>query len=100
MTMRATRISLICLGIALGAVGLYAFVTAVDPAQWVGAAAWSAAGVAAHDALLAPAALVLGVLLLHRLPGRLRGPARGVLLAVAVVALLTLPLLVTGGLRG
>lgn len=99
MTMRATRLTLVGLGVVLGLVGVYAFVTAVDVSQWIGAGVWLAAGVAAHDALLAPAALMLGVVLLPRLPARFRGPARGVLLALAVGVMLSVPLLVTGGLR-
>jgi hypothetical protein len=97
--MRVARLALVSLGVALGLVGVYAFVTAVDVSQWIGAGVWLAAGVVAHDALLAPAALLLGVVLLPRVPARFRGPARGVLLALAVGVMVSVPLLATGGLR-
>jgi hypothetical protein len=80
VTATRVRTALGAVGVLLALVGAYAFVTAVDPGQWVGAVAWVAAGIAAHDALLAPVALVVGFLLLPRLPGPARGPARGVLL--------------------
>ena len=99
MTISRVRVTIGAVGVALAAVGAYAFVTAVDPGQWIGTVAWVAAGIAAHDALLAPLAVVVGFLLLPRLPARVHGPARAVLLALAVVTILTVPLLVTGGLR-
>ena len=99
MTGTRVRAAIGATGVLLVVVGAYAFLTAVDPGQWVGAVAWVAAGIAAHDALLAPVALVVGFLLLPRLPDRARGPARGALLAVAVLTILTVPLLVTGGVR-
>ena len=99
MTSMPARAVVGAVGVGLAAVGAYAFLTAVDPGQWVGAVAWVAAGIAAHDALLAPLALILGFLVLPRLPERARGPARGALLALAAVTIITVPLLVTGGLR-
>ena len=99
MTNTRGRVALGAVGVALALVGAYAFVSAVDPGQWVGAIAWVAAGIAAHDGLLAPIAVVVGFLLLPRVPERARGPARAALLALAVVTILTIPLLVTGGLR-
>lgn len=99
MTTTRVRAALGAVGVVLALVGAYAFLTAVDPGQWVGTVAWVAAGIAGHDALLAPVALVIGFLLLPRVPQRARGPARGALLVLAVVTILTVPLLVTGGLR-
>lgn len=99
MTDTRIRGALVAGGVVLALVGVYAFLTAVEPGQWLGAVAWAAAGIAAHDGLLAPTAVVVGFLLLPRLPQRALGPSRGLLLALVVLTILTVPLLLTGGLR-
>ena len=89
------RIGLGAAGVAIGLVGVYAFVTAVPIRQWLGVFTWLGGVVVAHDALIAPAAVVAGLTLFAFTPTRLRAPMRVAALAVASVALIGVPLLMT-----
>jgi len=92
--MRA-RYALGAAGVALCLVGAWTFVTGVPARQWLGVGTWLAGGVVGHDALLAPAALVLGWLVLPRVAARWRPVLRTALLACATASLILLPLLAT-----
>lgn len=51
--------------------------------------------VVAHDAVIAPAAVLIGLAVFAVAPGRLRAPMRVAALAVATVTLIGVPLLMT-----
>ena len=99
MTERATRVGLLAFGVLLGACGLYAFVTAVPPSEWVRVVIWLGGGVLAHDVLLAPLAVVVGFFAIRQAPASARRWARFSVLVVAAVVMVAIPLLATGGLR-
>lgn len=97
---RRVQVVLVGLGVLLALVGAAAFVTTEPPGQWLRVVVWLVAGVAVHDAVVAPLALALGVGVL----GRLRHPVlrrvlRPALLVAATAAVVAVPLLATGGLR-
>jgi hypothetical protein len=93
--MKRARVGIGAAGVVIGLVGVYAFVTAVPSRQSLGVFTWLGGVVVAHDALLAPAAVVLGLSVVASAPRRLRAPARVVALAVASVVLIGVPLLMT-----
>ena len=93
------RASLVATGVLLALVVAYAFVSAVPPGEWVRVALWTAGGVATHDAVIAPVAIVLGWFMARNAPARRRRVLRTLLLAVTTVVLILIPLLATGGLR-
>ena len=90
---RGWRRVLVAGGAALAGFGLWTAWATVPPGQWTSALLWLAGGVVVHDAVLAPAALVLGALVLPRVPPVWRGPLRGGLLAAGALALLAVALL-------
>lgn len=83
------------LGVVMAGVGCILFLTGVPSRQWLEVAVWLAGGVAAHDAVVAPVAVLVGLVALPLLPLRARPVARSAALALATVALLGLPLLAT-----
>jgi len=87
-------------GVVLLGVGGWLFLADVPVSQWVRALVWLAGGVAVHDGFVAPAAAGLGRLGRGRAPRRLAPVARVAVLGAVTVALLAVPLLATGGLRG
>jgi len=93
--MKRARVGIGAAGVVIGLVGVYAFVTAVPSRQWLGIFTWLGGTVVAHDVLLAPAAVVLGLSVFAFAPRRLRAPARVLALALASVALIGVPLLMT-----
>lgn len=99
MTERALRISLLAFGVLLGTCGLYAFVTAVPPSEWVRVVIWLGGGVLAHDVVLAPLAIVVGYVAIRRAPAPARRWTRFAVLVLAAVVMVVIPLLATGGLR-
>ena len=96
---RALRAGLVVVGVLGGLVGAYAFVTGVPVRQWLGVGSWLAGGVVVHDALIAPLAVVLGLLVTRKASPRIRRLLRTALLAGATVGVLLIPLLATGGVR-
>jgi hypothetical protein len=92
---RGVRVALGAAGVGLGLVGACAFITSVPARQWLGVGVWLGGGVAVHDALLAPASVVLGWLTVRRSPRRWRPLLRTSLLAVATVVVMALPLVMT-----
>lgn len=93
--MNRLRWALGALGAVMAAFGCLLFVTGVPPRQWLGVGVWLAGGVAVHDGVVAPLAVLVGLVALPLLPVRWRPAARSVALALATVALLGLPLLAT-----
>lgn len=86
------RLVLAAAGVAALAVGARsAWLHLLD--QWWPVLRWATGGVLVHDLLLAPLALLLGVLVLRRVPPGWRDPLRGALLGLATAAVLVLPLL-------
>jgi len=86
------RLALAAAGVAALAVGAWSAWQHLLPAWWP-VLRWAAGGVLVHDLLLAPLALLLGVLVLPRVPPAWRDPLRGALLGLATAAVLLLPLL-------
>lgn len=93
--MTRIRVCLAAAGVAIGLVGLYAFVTGVPSRQWLGVVTWLGGVVVVHDAVIAPVAVLLGLALFAVTPRRLRAPMRVAALAAACVALIGVPLLMT-----
>lgn len=98
-TERSVRLALGALGLGLVAVGAYAFVLAVPAGQWARVVAWLAGGVVLHDAVVAPVAVVAGLLLLRGRRPWLQRLGRVAGLLVVTLLVVTVPLLATGGLR-
>lgn len=77
---------------AIGAAGLVAgLAVALDSVpvrEWPSVVLWLGAGVLVHDAVLAPLAVALGLVVLPRVPPAWRGPLRGGLLGAGVLAIL------------
>ena len=94
------RLLLGMVGVGLGLVGVWQFVAHVPTTGWVRVVVWLVAGVAVHDGLLAPLGVVSGWLVARRSPEPVRPVVRVAGLALLTVALLVVPLLATGGLRG
>lgn len=93
--MMRARIGLGAVGVAIGLVGAYAFVTGVPSGQWLRVFTLLGGVVVAHDVFIAPAAVLLGLAVFRVLPARLRPPARVSALAVASLMLIAVPLLMT-----
>jgi len=70
-------------------------VTGVPTRQWLGVFNWLGGVVVAHDAVIAPGAVLIGLAVFAIVPRRLRAPTRVAALAVATVALIGVPLLMT-----
>jgi hypothetical protein len=92
--MKPLRIGLLTLGALMMARGAALLLTDVSPGQWIRVGIWLAAGIVAHDALLAPAATGLGRTVLPRLPAGTGPAARAAWLALVSVLLIGAPLLV------
>lgn len=83
------------LGVSIGLVGVYVFVTGAPSRQWLGVFTWLGGVVVAHDALIAPAAVLAGLAVFAVVPHRWRAPMRVAALATVSVALIGIPLLMT-----
>lgn len=98
----ATVLQLILTLFGVGAlvIGLVLFVTGVPGPhvfQWTRAIGWGIAGLIISDAVLSPAAVLLGVLVLRRLPQRQQPVARAGLLGLVSLMIVVL---VMAGSRG
>lgn len=93
--MRRTRIGLGASGVVIGLVGVWAFVTGVPSRQWLGVFTWLGGVVVAHDAVIAPVAVMVGLGFFAVVPRRLRAPMRVLALGFATVVLIGVPLLMT-----
>ncbi|ROS72068.1 hypothetical protein [Cellulomonas sp. PhB143] len=80
-------------GVAMIAWGAYVAVTRVPSSQWPSALVWLAGGIVLHDAVLAPVAIVVGALVLPRVPAPWRPALRGGMLALGVLAIFAVALL-------
>jgi len=88
----ATRAVACAAGGAAVAFGLWQLIVVAPSAtRPVAAAAWLAGVLVAHDAVLAPAALVVGVLLVRALPRRVVRPVAATLLATLSLTLVAAP---------
>jgi hypothetical protein len=90
--MRTLRLTLGAAGVVLVLVGVY-LLLARGPRNLVATVVWLAGGVVAHDALLAPVVVLLGVALLPRLPPWSRGPAVAGFVVLLTVTLTAVPVL-------
>ncbi len=95
VAMGRLRIGLGAAGVLLGLVGVWTFVTGVPSRQWPGVFTWLAGVVVAHDAVIAPAAVLGGLAVFAVVPRRVRPPMRVAALAVASVALIGVPVMMT-----
>jgi hypothetical protein len=78
---------------AWGLVGLFRDAASTVPASWL---RWFLGGLLAHDLLLVPAVLGVG-LVVRRLPAALQPPARAALIVSGTLALMSVPLLLGYG---
>ena len=90
----AGRLVLLGVGVVLVAVGAVVGLTSVPQRQWPSVLVWLAGGVAVHDAVLAPAAVLLGLVVLPRLPEPWRPAVRAGGLGALVLAVFAVVLLV------
>ncbi len=90
--MRAMRLSLGATGVVLVLVGVW-HLLGRGPADLVATLVWLAGGVVAHDAVIAPVVVLLGVALLPRLPAWSRGPAVAGFVVLLTVTLAAVPVL-------
>jgi len=86
------RVGLGALGVALVAYGLWSL-RAVEWADWPSLLVWLAGGVIAHDFLLAPVVVALGVLAARRVPDTWRAPMVVGLVVWGTVTVMALPVL-------
>ena len=93
--MTRLRVGLGSAGVVLGLVGVWCFVTGVPTRQWPGVFTWLGGVVVAHDAVIAPAAVLIGLAVFAAVPRRSRPPMRVAALAAATVAVIGVPLLMT-----
>lgn len=93
--MTRIRVALGIVGVAIGLVGVYAFVAAVPTRQRPGGFIWLGGVVVAHDAVVAPAAVLLGLAVFAVAPLRLRAPMRVAVLGFASLLLIGVPVLIT-----
>jgi hypothetical protein len=78
---------------AWGLAGLFRDAASTVPASWL---RWFLGGLLAHDLLLAPAVLAVG-LAVRRLPPALQAPARAALIVSGTLGLMSVPLLLGYG---
>jgi hypothetical protein len=90
--MRPLRLTLGAAGVVLVLVGVY-LLLARGLTNLVATVVWLAGGVVAHDAVLAPLVVLLGVALLPRLPSWSRGPAVAGFVVLLTVTLTAVPVL-------
>ncbi len=86
-------------GVAAIGFGLLVGLREVPVAAWWPVGRWLVAGILAHDAVLAPISVLLGLVVLRRVPDRWRPTARAALLALGASLLLLACVLVASGLR-
>jgi hypothetical protein len=96
--MPATRAALGLAGLAAAAYGGLSLVR-LGADNFVAALPWLVGGVLVHDALLAPAVVLAGVVAAARLPDWARGAAAGALVVLGPLTLAALPALGRFGAR-
>ncbi len=95
----AGRLVLLAVGVGLVMVGAVVGLTSVPQRQWPSVLLWMAGGVAVHDAVLAPAAVLLGLAVLPRVPPPWRPALRAGALGAVVLTVLAVVVVVARGLR-
>lgn len=90
-TTQAIRGALVALGVVLVAWGIWLGWSTISGGNRIHVLVWFAAGVVIHDALVAPASVLLGRFALPHLPTTARWAARALLAWVAVVLVIALP---------
>lgn len=95
----AGRLVLLALGIVLMGTGVVIGLTTVPQGQWPSVLLWLAGGVAVHDALLAPAAVLIGMVVLPRVPPGWRPALRAGALGAAVLSLFAVVIVVAASMR-
>ena len=90
--MRALRLGLGATGVVLILVGVV-FLSDDGVGDLVGVGAWLVGGVVAHDAVIAPLVVVVGVLGVPRLPPAFRAPAVVGLVVLMTVTLCAVPVI-------
>ncbi len=95
----AVRRAVGALGVLVMAVGVLSLVQDVPAQNRWPVLRWLVGGLVLHDAVLAPAAVLLGVLVLRRVPDRLGGLLRAGLLAAAALGFLLLMVVMGSMLR-
>ena len=90
--MRALRLVLGATGVVLVLVGVV-FLSDDGVGDLVGVGAWLVGGVVAHDAVVAPLVVVVGVLGVPRLPPAFRAPAVVGLVVLMTVTLMAVPVI-------
>ncbi|MGY4642883.1 hypothetical protein [Cellulomonas sp. URHB0016] len=93
------RLVLLGLGTAMVGTGVVVGLTSVPQGQWPSVLLWLAGGVAVHDAVLAPAAVLLGAAVLGRVPPPWRPALRAGALGAAVLAVFAVVIVVASGMR-
>lgn len=89
----APRIAIGAVGVLVAAYGAWLLLSRQDLEQLRSAAIWLAAGVALHDAVLAPVVLVAGFLLSRVVPPVARAPIAAGAIVLGSVTLLAVPVL-------
>jgi hypothetical protein len=99
--MRATRLLLGALGVVLGLVGAWHLlrIGQAHPAKLVDVVVWLVAGVLVHDAVVAPLVVVVGVLVVPRLPRSGRPAVVAGLVVLLAVTLVAVPVIGRFGAR-
>ena len=99
--MRATRVLLGTAGIVMVLVGAYHLydISTRGASRVVSIAVWTVGGVAVHDAVIAPLVVLVGVLLVPRLPSWARAPVTAGLIVLLSVTLLAIPVIGRFGAR-
>ncbi|GGR76512.1 hypothetical protein GCM10010269_14630 [Streptomyces humidus] len=89
--MKALRVLAGTAGVALMGVGAFLLTDVRDPA---GVLVWLGGAVLLHDVVIAPAVLLIGLVLVR---GGIRGPVRGALLVAGALTAVALPVLLRPG---
>ena len=93
------RLALLGLGVVLVGTGVVIGLTTVPQGQWPSVLLWLAGGVAVHDAVLAPTAILVGLVVLPRVPPDWRPALRAGALGAVVLALFALVIVVASSMR-
>jgi hypothetical protein len=93
------RLAILGVGVALMGVGAVVGLTSIPQRQWPGVVLWLAGGVAVHDVILAPTAVLLGLAVLPRVEPRWRAPLRAGALGAAVLAIFAVVIVGAAGRR-
>ncbi|BDZ42478.1 hypothetical protein GCM10025865_17770 [Paraoerskovia sediminicola] len=86
------RTAFAVVGVAMLAWGVYLGITRVPSSQWLGVLVWLAGGIVVHDVILAPIGILVGLLVLPRVPASWRPALRGGMLALGVLAIFAVAL--------